>query len=440
MRFLGLDIVGKNAPARRAAGIFDETYWEGQEADSTTVSGARVTPLIAMQVGAVNAAVRLIAETIASLPLILYRRDKSGNKERAKDHPLYHVLHMWPNEWMTRFEWIELMVRHLLLRGNAYASLQYQSGRIVGLMPLHPDNMTVKWIMSGKSKNLIYEYNADGKRTIFRDYDMIHLRGPSEDGGKGKGPIQEAREVVGNAVALDNYQSCFYANGVRLSGVLEHPGTLTDTTSERIATSFRKAYAGAANSGKVAVLEEGMKLNTTTMTPKDAEFIAVRKFSVREIARIFRVPPHMIGDLEDATFSNIEQESINFVVHSIRPWTVRIEQSLMKTLLTEEESEEYYAEFLLDGLLRGDMASRYTAYQIGLQNGFLKLNDVREKENMNSLEWGDMSMIPLNMRPVRSAADLDQVEVPPVVEEETPKEEDPSEDDPEQEDEKTEDD
>lgn len=411
MRFLGLDIVSRNVPSKRAANIFDESYWEGKEIGPLAVSGARVTPLTAMQVSAVNAAVRVIAETVASLPLILYRKLDKRNREHATDHPLYPLLHDNPNDYMTSFEWIELMARHLLLRGNSYSKIVFQGITPIKILPLHPDQMTLRWISKGKQKYLQYEYNEDGKREILKE--VLHWRGPSEDGGRGRGPLQEAREVVGNAISLDLYQNYFYTNSARMSGVLQHPSALTDESADRISKSFREAYTGAANSGKVAVLEEGMEFKPISMTPKDAEFVASKKLSVRDIARIFRVPPHMIGDLEDATFSNIEQESISFVVHTIRPWTVRIEKALNRCLLSEDEQQEYYFEFLLDGLLRGDIKSRYEAYQIGLQNGILMLNDVREKENMNSLEWGETSMIPFNMRPIQSNEDLrKQIDAP----------------------------
>jgi HK97 family phage portal protein len=294
--------------------------------------------------------------------------------------------------------------------------------------------MTVSW---SKGKDyLVYAYQDGANKRLYRDDAIVHFRGPSEDGVLGKGPIQEARDVVGNALALDQFQSYFYANGVRSSGILEHPSTLTDETAKRIAESFKGAYAGAANSGKVIVLEEGMKFTAVSMSPKDAEFLQVRKFTITEIARIFRVPPHMIGDLEKSSFSNIEQEAISFVVHSIRPWTVRIEQALMKTLLAGQE-EDYFVEFLLDALLRGDVKSRYEAYQIGLQNGFLKLNDVREKENMNPLDWGDVSMIPLNMKVISSIEDLNSESAPSedAPAEDSPDEEDvPAEDAPDEED------
>lgn len=409
MRLLGLEIVGKNIPSRRDANPFDDSWWDTVEVAAKSGAGVTVSPTNAMQVAAVNAAVRVIAETISSLPLILYRKDKNNNKTRATDHPLYKVIHDLPNFWMTHFEWCEWMSRNLLLRGNAYSQIVIKGNKIQSLNPLHPDCVTPKW--KDKESRLVYEYRTNNKTIEFQQWEVLHWKGPSDDGVHGKGPIQEAREVLGNAIALDTYQNFFYQNGVRLSGILEHPGELTDETSDRIAKSFRNAYAGAANSGKVAVIEEGMKFSPISMTLRDAEFIESRKFSVGEIARIFRVPPHMIGDLSGATYSNIESEFISFVVHTIRPWTVRIEQAMMKALLGEEESD-LYIEFLLDGLLRGDIKSRYEAYQIGLQNGFLKLNDVREKENMNSLDWGDMSMIPLNMQPIRKEEDLDRIPAP----------------------------
>lgn len=414
MRFLGLEIIGKNLPARRAANIFDETYWEGKELGPTSISGSRVTPANAMQVGAVNACVRYISQTVASLPCILYRKDANDDRERATDHPLYSVLNVQPTEWLSRFEWMEAMMRNLLLRGNAFAEIIFQGRQIYALNPLHPDKMTLKWVTQGKSKYISYEYQDGGKKTVYRPDQILHLRGPSDDGGLGKGPLQEAREAIGNSITLESYLNFFYANGARLSGVLEHPSTLTDDTAARIAKSFREAYAGAANSGKVAVLEEGMKLNATTMTLKDSEFIGSQKMSVRNIARLFGVPPHVIGDLEDATFSNIEQESLNTIINCVRIWNVRIEMALQRSLLSEQEQEEYYIEFLLDALLRGDFKSRMEGYNIGLQNGMLDINEARKKENLNKRPWGDVTMIPLNMRPVRDEKDLDKPLAAPV--------------------------
>lgn len=403
MQLLGLEIIGRktSTPSRRSD-PFDERFWSG--VSTAARSGVSVTPNSAVQVAAVNAAVRVISETIASLPLILYKRLPNGGKERATDHPLYKVLHGQPNQWMTLMEWMELMVRNILLRGNAYAYVETrQRAKIYALKPLNPDNVTPRW--GKKDEYLLYDVRIDGKTTTYRDFEIVHFRGPSEDGVIGKGPIQEARDVVGNALALDQYQSHFYANGVRASGVLEHPGVLTDETAKRLSDSFKAAYSGVTNSGKAIVLEDGMKFNPISVSPKDAEFLEVRKFSITEIARLFRVPPHMIGDLGESSYSNIEQEAISFVVHSIRPWTVRIEQALMKTLLFDE-GEDYVIEFLLDGLLRGDTESRYRAYQTGLQNGFLKLNEVRELENKNPLDWGDISMIPLNMKVLASEDDI----------------------------------
>lgn len=424
MRLIGQAIAGKGPMTQRATNPFDEHFWQG--VSSMSRSGVAVTPKTAVQVAAVNAAVRLLSETISSLPLILYRRLPDGGRERATDHPLYHILNDRPNEWMTRMEWIEQMIRHLLLRGNGYSQIVARRGEVEGFNPLHPDYMTVKW--DGAGKKVLYKYSPPfEKPQVWTAYEVVHFKGPSEDGLCGRSPIEEARDVVGNALALDQYQSNFYANGVRMSGILEHPNVLTDETAERIGKSFAAAYAGAANSGKIAVLEEGMKFNTVSVTPRDAEFLSVRKFSITEIARIFRVPPHMIGDLENATFSNIEHESMSFVVHSIRPTTVRLEQCLERSVLRGDQESEYFIEFLLDGLLRGDMAARFAAYNIGMQTGLLKFNDARRMENMNPLPWGDATMVPLNMKIVSSIEDLKTptpTEEPPAEDEEDPTDED----------------
>ena len=344
-------------------------------------SGVRVDELRAMQTSAVYACVKILSETVASLPLHLYKKGKDGKNEQAEEHPLFSCLYETPNEEMTSFEFRETMMTSLLLWGNAYArKIRDRAGHVCELWYLKPDRMTVerdsvtskiKYTYSDDVTNQTYEYTPD---------QVFHLKGLSLDGVKGISPIAQAREAVGLSLATEEYGAKFFGNGARPGGVLEHPGILKDP--ERLRESWNKVYQGTRNSHKVAVLEEGMKYHTIGIAPEDAQFLETRKYQVNEICRIFRVPPHLVGDLERATFSNIEHQSIEFVQHTIRPWLVRWEQGISRSLLDEKERLLYFARFNVDGLLRGDYKSRMEGYAIGRQNGWLSINDIRRLEDM----------------------------------------------------------
>lgn len=357
-----------------------------------TASGKTVNERTAMQTTAVYACVRILAETIASLPLNIYRSTDNG-KEKATDHQLYYLLHDEPNPEMTSFVFRETLMSHLLLWGNAYAQIIRDGrGRILALYPLLPDRMTVDRATEGQ---LYYEYRKDTGYVILRPEDILHIPGLGFDGLVGYSPIAMAKDAIGMAIATEEYGGKFFANGASPGGVLEHPGVVKDPA--RIRESWNAVYQGSGNAHRIAVLEEGMKFQSIGIPPEQAQFLETRKFQTEEICRIFRVPPHLVANLDKATFSNIEHQSISFVVHTIRPWLVRLEQGMNKALLSPSEKGQYFVGFVVDGLLRGDYASRMQGYAIGIQNGFLSPNDVRALENMNTIEHGDIYAMNGNM-------------------------------------------
>ena len=367
----------------------------------STNSGKTVNERTAMQTTAVYACVRILAETLASLPLHTYRYTDNG-KEKAIDHQLYYLLHDEPNPEMTSFVFRETLMSHLLLWGNAYAQIvRDRSGRVLALYPLLPDKMTVDRDSKGQ---VFYQYQTDGSTVTLRNDSVLHIPGLGFDGLIGYSPIAMAKNAIGMAIATEEYGAKFFANGANPGGVLEHPGVVKDP--KRIRDSWNAVYQGSGNAHRVAVLEEGMKFSPIGIPPEQAQFIATRKFQLNEIARIFRIPPHMIGDLEKSSFSNIEQQSLEFVIYTLDPWVVRWEQSIQKALLLPTEKMEYFVKFNVDGLLRGDYQSRMNGYAVGRQNGWLSSNDIRELENLNRIPeelGGDLYLINGNMTKLADA-------------------------------------
>ena len=365
-----------------------------------TTAGQTVNEKTSMQLTAVYACVRVLAESIAGLPVHIYRNNGKG-KERVTDHPLCRILHDEPNPDMTSFVFRETMMSHLLLWGNAYAQiLKARGGQVIGLFPLLPDKMKVD--RDPKTKKLVYTYtksddqnpNFKGASQIeLKQEQVLHIPGLSFDGLVGYSPIALAKNTVGMALACDEYGAKFFENGARPGGILKHPGVLKDPAKVR--ENWQAVYGGAGNTGRVAVLEEGMEYQPLSLPPEEAQFLQTRKFQIEEIARLFRIPPHMLGDLDRATFANIEQ-----------PWVIRWEQALQKALLSDKEKEEYFIRFNVDGLLRGDYASRMQGYSIGRQNGWLSVNDIRELEDMNPLpegEGGELYLVNGNMTKLKDA-------------------------------------
>lgn len=394
----------RDKPENRTAGS-SYTFFMGN-----SISGKSVTERSAMQMTAVYSCVRILAEAVAGLPLHLYRYKEDGGKEKATDHPLYLLLHDEPNPEMSSFVFRETLMTHLLLWGNAYAQIiRNGKGEVMALYPLMPNKMSVDRDENGQ---LYYTYvrsaeeakTAETGRVILLPKDVLHIPGLGFDGLVGYSPIAMAKNAIGLAIATEEYGAKFFANGAAPSGVLEHPGTIKDPS--RVREAWQSQFGGSANSGKIAVLEEGMKYTPISISPEQAQFLETRKFQINEIARIFRVPPHMVGDLEKSSFSNIEQQSLEFVKYTLDPWVVRWEQSIARTLLTEDEKRAYFVKFNLEGLLRGDYASRMTGYATARQNGWMSANDIRELENLDRIpaeEGGDLYLINGNMLPLKHA-------------------------------------
>ena len=381
-----------------------------------TSSGKYVTERSAMQMTAVYCCVRILSEAVASLPLQFYRYTDDGGKEKAVDHPLYFLLHDEPNPEMTSFIFRETLMTHLLLWGNAYCQIiRNGKGEVVALYPLMPDRMKVDRDEHGR---LYYEYtvydsdDVDGRkgtnkvgRTVrLQPHDVLHIPGLGFDGLVGYSPIAMAKNAIGLAIATEEYGSKFFANGAAPSGVLEHPGTIKDPSKVR--ESWQATFGGSGNANKIAVLEEGMKYTPISISPEQAQFLETRKFQIDEIARIFRVPPHMIGDLEKSSFNNIEQQSLEFVKYTLDPWVSRWEQAMVRALLTPDEKKKYFFKFNVDGLLRGDYQSRMNGYATARQNGWMSANDIRELENLDRIpaeQGGDLYLINGNMTKLEDA-------------------------------------
>ncbi|MBL6440899.1 phage portal protein [Streptococcus suis] len=425
-----LDVLGlKRARAEPVA----RNSYEGQDFSylfGRTTSGENVDEFKAMQTTAVYACVRILAEAVASLPIHVYELTSNG-KEKKIDHPLYFLLHDEPNPEMSSFIFRETLMSHLLIWGNAYVQIiRDKAGRVISLYPLLPDKMSVHRDDSGK---LYYKYqrqteenpNFKDKGTVLlKQEDILHVAGLGFDGLIGYSPIAMAKNAIGMTLATENYGAAFFKNGANPGGVLEHPGILKDP--KRVRDSWNAVYNGATNAHKVAVLEEGMKYTQVGIPPEEAQFLQTRKFQINEIARLYRIPPHMVGDLEKSSFSNIEQQSLEFVKYTLDPWVVRLEQSFKRSLFLPEEKKRYLIKFNVDGLLRGDYQSRMNGYAIARQNGWLSTNDIRELEDLNLLseeEGGNLYLINGNMTKLKDAGGFMK----------QPTETDPAEDQPEEE-------
>ncbi|MFA5463931.1 MAG: phage portal protein [Methanofastidiosum sp.] len=357
----------------------------------------------AMRQSAVYGCVRILAETIASLPLNVYERLKNG-KNKKIDHPLYYLLHDKPNKYMTSFSWRETVMATLLLRGNSINQIiRNNRGDIIEIYPL-PYNRARVEIKDG---NVIYTYNDNNGDKIFDNNEVLHIPGLSLNGIIGISPIQYAREAIAYSTALEEFGELFFENRTNIGGVATHPGKLSEQGSKNLRQSINENYAGLGNSYKVMLLEEGLKFEPITIAPADAQYLELRKFQLEEIARIYRVPLHLLQNLDRATFGNIEHQSIDFAVHTIRPWLVRIEQAFNTKLFKENEIGKYFSEFVIDGLLRGDTATRWEAYTKALQNGVYSPNDVLELENRNPYPGGDRHFIQLNMQPIDNPISLE---------------------------------
>lgn len=382
----------------QTSGLANPAQWLVNMFNPNSTSGQTVTEENAMSHSAVYSCVRVIAETIASLPLHVYREDSEGIKKKAKNNYLYPLVHNKPNRIMNSFTFRETMLAHLLLWGNHYSQLEIDnSGKVIGIWPLLPSRMQVK----ERNRRLYYiYYPKNGSRITYDSSEILHIPGLGFNGRVGKSVIKMAKEAIGLGLSAEEYGARFFSQGAQPGGIIEYPGKMSDEAYERYKKDVNKKYTGLGNSHKIMVLEEDLKYTQTGIPPDDAQFLETRKFQKNEIAMIYRVPPHMLGDMEGgASYSSIEQQSINFVVNTIRPWLVRIEQSLNDQLISSRNTSNYI-KFVVEGLLRGDSESRASFYKEMFQIGAMSPNDIREKEDMNPKDGGDQSFVPLNMIPL----------------------------------------
>jgi HK97 family phage portal protein len=373
-----------------------------------TASGARVSTESALQLPVVLACVRVLSESFSVLPLRLYRKTPKG-RERITDHWLYDLISRRPNAYQTPFEWREMMQGHLALRGNCYNQIVTdRSGNITDLMPLHPDRIKIEYNASA-ANDFEYRYRYTDRnnteRVLLRE-EVWQIRGLSSDGIVGLSPIALARESVGLGLAAQEYGARFFQNDAKPGGGwIEFPGNFKDTAAR---TTFRESFQEAQTGlhrGKVAVLEYGMKFHELGLTNKDSQFLEARQFQVSDIARMFRVPPHLVGDLSKATFSNIEQQSLDFVIHTMTPWAERWESSIETTLLLGDE-QDIEVEFDFTAMLRGDQVARGTYYHNGIMDGWMTRNEARASESLEALDGLDEPLRPLNMVEESAAQDL----------------------------------
>jgi HK97 family phage portal protein len=360
------------------------------------VSGISVTPETAVRHGYVFACVRVLAESIGQLPLHLYR-ETDKTKDKAREHPLYALIHDSPNDFQTAQEFWEMCVAHVALRGNFYALINRVGGRVAELLPLQPTEVEPK---QQANWTVVYEVRlADGGKKTYAATDIFHVRGLSFDGITGVSPLTFAREQVGLSMATERHAAKFFSNGAQPLGVLQSDAEepLDEAVYKRMKESWESRHQGGENAHKVAILEGGLKWASTGMSNEDAQMLESRKMSRTEICGLFRVPPTMIADLERATFSNSEQQNRQFVDYSLMPYLTRIESRIKLQLLAERQRASHFAKFNLGALLRGDMATRADFYTRQLQNGAMSPNEIRELEDMNPREGGDIFLTPLNM-------------------------------------------
>lgn len=378
-------------------------YLAAQSRPALGGSGVNVTPDTALRMMAVRACVRVISEDVASLPLQLNRRLSRG-KERATAHPLYPLLHDAPNPEMSAFQFREMLQAHVLLRGNGFAEIvPGPTGYPAALWPIPPQRVRVYRSKEG-SRELFYEISPPGGEKVRLPAErVLHMRGLSLDGVMGLSPIDDARETIGLGMAAETFAGGFFSNGARPSVVFRHPLALSPEAHKNLLARLEEDQTGLNNAQRISLLEEGMDVKQLTVSPENAQFIEQRKFSVEEIARLYRVHPHKIGVMEGTqTYASVEQANIDHVVSTIRPWCVRWEQEMNRSLIPPEERGEFFTEFVTAGLLRGDHAGRANFYRTLWNLGALSQNDIRELENQNPIEGGDTYYVPLNVMPAGS--------------------------------------
>jgi HK97 family phage portal protein len=385
-----------------------EWFWRTPGVGQPTGSGVTVTDQTALRVTAVLSCVKVLSESISTLPLMVFERQENGDKRPAAGHPLTSVLHTLANGESTAQSVRETLCAHVLLRGNAYARVVRDGGGDVReIWPIAPGCIQPQRPRPGGP--LVFHVSETGvPPETLRTDQVWRIPGLSWGGATGLSPIGIARESVGLALALEQNTASALKNGARIAGIVSHPNVMDDPEYLRFKGSWDEAYAGVTNAGKTVILEQGAKFEKVGMTFEDLQFLELKKFQVAEIARLFRVPLHMLYDTQAQPRANMEQASLEFVIFTLRPWLVRFEQTITRDLLAPSERARYFAEHNVAGLLRGDFAARMAGYAQGRQWGWWSVNDVRRLENLNGIgPEGDVYLQPLNMTPAGAAPPAD---------------------------------
>ena len=368
--------------------------WWGDVGNS--VAGVAVGPETALKLSTVYACVGLLSETIASLPLVVYRYlENEQGRERARNHPLYTVLHDQPNETQTAIDFVQMMQAHALLRGSGYAEIVAGArGFADQLKPLHPDNVQKEKLSNGSIRYRVRD--EQGHPRVLNSDSIFEVGGLSLDGWNTVSVVAYARDSFGHTLATEQYGGRFFRNNSRPGGVLQTDAKLSKDAAQRIGRDWESFHSGG-NQHRVAVLEQGLKWQAVGITPEEAQFLQTRELNAEEVCRWFRVPPHMVGLTSKATSwgTGIEEMTIGFLTYTLRPWLTRWRQAIRRDLILAPE--RYFVDFVVEELLRGDIKSRYDAYAIARQWGWMSVNEIRQKENMNAVTGGDAYLTPLNM-------------------------------------------
>ena len=395
MRFI------RNLVGRDTSTLSAPKEWLSSMFSKTSTSGVNVTVDKALEHSTVYSCVNILSESMASLPFSVYEKTSKKQKnytKKATNHPLHELLHDEPNDDMTSFSWMQVVMMHLTLRGNHYSQIiRNNAGNVVGIYPLDPEKMQIIRLESGKIAYL-YRHDTLGEQGLDAS-EILHFIGMTLDGIVGLSPISYNRNTIGASIAMEEFGATLFKNGATPSGVVSGNGvkSMSDTAFERFRQSFKDNYQGLMNAGKPLILEDGFTFTPITISNRDGQYLESRKFTKAEIAAIYRVPLHMINELDKATFSNIEHQSMQFVVDAVRPWAVRIEKEIKRKCFSTKEKKSYFVKLNLGALLRGDTKSRYEAYESAITKGcWMTRNEARELEDLNPIDGLDEMIVPLN--------------------------------------------
>jgi len=344
-------------------------------------------------------AIRLLSESVSSLPITVYRKENNGDKVEDVNNRIYNLIKFKPNNFQNKITFFEYVMFSVLTDGNAYVQIvRDNSANPVQLIPLNPSNVNI-FI---KENELFYQMDGG---SVLDSADVLHIKLITDNGIEGLSPIDQCAKAINWNLSIEEFGSTFFKNGAKPSSVLSTDRALSETAIERLKNSFNSSYAKLKSSNSTIILEEGLTFKPISISPEQAQFLASRQFGIEEIARIFNIPPHMLKDLSKSSFNNIEMQSQEYVTYTLMPYLTRIEQEMNLKLFRTNELGKTFVEFNVNGLLRGDVKTRNEAYKTAIQNGYMSINEVRQKENLNSIEGGDQHFIQMNMTTIENVGD-----------------------------------